>query len=385
MGMAASQARLLTLTSRLHDVEYKAQNVMSQKIALATQKDELYQEYCDALDATKIQVAYTNSDGSTIFLDANYSTLCEYNENRTKQYSLIDSKTGKVIVDEETERMYNAFNQSDKYSFAWAMLGMGLSFSYSDTSLSDPNAYGQGTEIGIGTAQDDYENDDGDNNLFMTDAERYAYNNHSDKVSDEYNALKEAMNNDSKEEQTKALQTFREALYNDAEIRKDIYEYMRRDKQAPQEPVEYDETYPEDFPLDEFNFYANLFEEIQANGGCTSIPPQCESGENGNAWFNNMVESGRVIIEYFDGKNWSQTSVATSTNTNMLQEVQDDTDLMKAQAEYEYQLDKINDKDTKYDQDLSKLETERTSITTEIDSIEKVRDDNIERTFGIFS
>lgn len=38
MGMAASQARLLTLTSRLHDVEYKAQNIESQKIALATQK-----------------------------------------------------------------------------------------------------------------------------------------------------------------------------------------------------------------------------------------------------------------------------------------------------------------------------------------------------------
>ena len=54
MGMAASQARLLTLTSRLHDVEYKAQNIESQKIALATQKDELYQNYCDALDAKKM-------------------------------------------------------------------------------------------------------------------------------------------------------------------------------------------------------------------------------------------------------------------------------------------------------------------------------------------
>ena len=64
MGMAASQARLLTLTSRLHDVEYKAQNIESQKIALATQKDELYQNYCDALDAKKIQVAFNNGDGS---------------------------------------------------------------------------------------------------------------------------------------------------------------------------------------------------------------------------------------------------------------------------------------------------------------------------------
>ena len=55
MGMAASQARLLSLTSRLHDIELKAQNIQSQKIALATQKDELYQDYCDALDATSIK------------------------------------------------------------------------------------------------------------------------------------------------------------------------------------------------------------------------------------------------------------------------------------------------------------------------------------------
>ena len=68
MGMAASQARLLTLTSRLHDVEYKAQNIESQKIALATQKDELYQNYCDALDAKKIQVAFNNGDGSRTLL-----------------------------------------------------------------------------------------------------------------------------------------------------------------------------------------------------------------------------------------------------------------------------------------------------------------------------
>ena len=384
MGMAASQARLLTLTSRLHDVEYKAQNVMNQKIALSTQKDELYQEYCDALDATKIQVAYMNNDGTTSFVDANFSTLCGYNPNRTKNYSLIDSKTGKVYVTEETENIYNEFSNSDKYSFAWAMIGMGRSFSYDDTDLS-LGAYGQGTEIGVGKLQDSIDYGDGENNLFMTDAERYAFANHSDKVTAEYDALQEALEGDDTDLQKEALQTFRDALYNNAEIRKDIYEYMRRDKQAPQDPPEYDETFPEDFPLDEFNFYANLFEEIQSKGGCTSVPPQCESGDNGNSWFNNMVETGRIIIEYFDGKDWTQTSVATSTNTNMLVEVQDDANLKKAEAEYEYELDKINDKDTKYDQDLSKLETERSSITTEMDSIKKVRDDNVERTFGIFS
>ena len=119
----------------------------------------------------------------------------------------------------------------------------------------------------------------------------------------------------------------------------------------------------------------------------TEIDPQYEAGSEGNEWLNNMVNSGRVIIDVYneDKKEWSETSVATSTNANYLQEVQDEADMKKAEAEYEHELDIINRKDTKFDQDLSKLETERTSITTEVESIQKVRDDNIERTFGIFS
>ena len=127
MGMAASQARLLTLTSRLHDVEYKAQNIESQKIALATQKDELYQNYCDALDAKKIQVAFNNGDGSRNFVDATFATMCTYNEDRFKQYSLKDANTGKVIVDSNTFEMYKDFN-TDKYAFAYAMIGMDADF-----------------------------------------------------------------------------------------------------------------------------------------------------------------------------------------------------------------------------------------------------------------
>ncbi len=383
MGMAASQARLLTLTSRLHDIEYKAQNIESQKIALATQKDELYQAYCDALDATKIQVAFQNSDGTSVYYDANYTTLCKYNENRTKQYALIDSRSGKVIVDNETAEIYNEFAKSDKYSFAWAMLGMGRSFSYEDTELT-PDAYGQGTEIGIGTNQD-YDLGDGTGNLFMTDAERYAYNKNPDAVKAEYEALTEAMKGDDKVAQKEALANFRDALYSNAEISNYIYDYMSLDKTASEGSGEYDSDFPEDFPKEEFNYYVNLFEEIQANGGCTTIDEQCINGDAGNEWLNNMVSSGRVLIDVYNGKEWEQTSVATSTNENYLKEVQDDTDLKKAEAEYEHELDVINTKDTRYDQDLSKLETERTSITTEIESIGKVRDDNIERTFGIFS
>lgn len=398
MGMSASQANLLTLTSRLHDIEYKAQNIESKKIALATQKDELYQTYCDALDKTKIQVAFRNSNGTSSYVDATFSSVCTYDENRQKQYAIRDSQTGKVIVDSE---VYNAYTEgcfSDKYSFAWAMMGMGLSYSYSDVNMN--GAYGQGNQVGIGTNSEGNfgsETTEGSENLFMTDAERYAFDkykaeNPSGKVVTAYNNLLETSNNSESttSEKREALNSFRSELYSNSEIRNNTYEYMRRDKTAPQEPVEYNEDLPENMDIQMFNYYVNLFDEIQANGGCQEIDAQYTSGDDGAEWFNNMVTSGRVLIDFFDDNNsakkeWKETSVATSTNQNYLTEVSDEKDLKKAEATYEYEQDKINKKDTKYDQDLSKLETERTSITTEMDAIKTVRNDNIERTFGIFS
>ena len=289
MGMSASQANLLTLTSRLHDIEYKAQNIESKKIALATQKDELYQTYCDALDKTKIQVAFRNSNGTSSYVDATFSSVCTYDENRQKQYAIRDSQTGKVIVDSE---VYNAYTEgcfSDKYSFAWAMMGMGLSYSYSDVNMN--GAYGQGNQVGIGTNSEGNfgsETTEGSENLFMTDAERYAFDkykaeNPSGKVVTAYNNLLATSNNSESttSEKREALNSFRSELYSNSEIRNNTYEYMRRDKTAPQEPVEYNEDLPENMDIQMFNYYVNLFDEIQANGGCQEIDAQYTSGDDG--------------------------------------------------------------------------------------------------------
>ena len=75
MGMAASQVRLLALTDRLHDVELKAQQILAQKLALGTQKDALYNNYCDALEATNYMVAFNNSAGGTSYNDANFANI----------------------------------------------------------------------------------------------------------------------------------------------------------------------------------------------------------------------------------------------------------------------------------------------------------------------
>ena len=394
MGMAASQATLLTLTSRLHDVEYKAQNIENQKIQLATQKDELYQNYCDALDKKKIQVKFNNaSNPAGSYIDATFDTLCKYDENRTTQYSLKDAKTGKVIVDSDTAQAYEEYG-NDKYSFAWAMLGMA------------ENAYWHGNGgnedkccqfIGAGKNQAAEGGAIGD--LWMTEVEEMVYNNHSndEALKKAYDNLTEVSQKDgvTNAEKQEALDNFRDTLYGKTEYLSELYDYMRVNKADDKElncdptadKADFDTNYAVEFPNNEFNYYIRLYDEIQASGGCQEMDGAA-SGSEGNEWLNNMVGSGRVLIDYYDDKSkkgWTETSLATSTNQNNLQEVQDEADLKKIEAAYEHELDVINQKDTKFDRDLSKLETERTSITTEMDSIKKVRDDNIERTFGIFS
>ena len=105
-----------------------------------------------------------------------------------------------------------------------------------------------------------------------------------------------------------------------------------------------------------------------------------------------MIECGKITVDIVDKNNktgevsFSGTSPSSDTylgytTTSTI----DKTALAKAEAEYEHKTKEIDQKDKKFDLDLSKLDTERTALKTEYESVKKVINDNIERTFGIFS
>ena len=80
-------------------------------------------------------------------------------------------------------------------------------------------------------------------------------------------------------------------------------------------------------------------------------------------------------------KMFKNTSIATCTN---IQEIQDEKELKKAEAQYEADMNRINAKDARYDTELSQLETERNAIKTELETLKNVANDNVDRTFKIF-
>ena len=120
MGMSASQARLLTLTARIHDVEYQAQSIQNAKLQLATQQDQVYQKYLDALDATTL--TYKTANG---YVAATFNNMCDKG-NITDNTIMIRDTNGALIVPEEIFAGYKAFIKEgyfdSPYQFAIYMI-----------------------------------------------------------------------------------------------------------------------------------------------------------------------------------------------------------------------------------------------------------------------
>ena len=237
MGLAASQARLLNLTARMHDIEYKAQNLEAQKLQMANESDQVYSEYEEALNATKIQFKNLQNDGTIIFQDATGASLQEAGYSFEVAYG---ENKGQVF--ETLEDAVNALNLDGNF-------------------VDNPEALTSFINSG-------------------------------------FIVLVKVLDKDGQK-----------ATFNDGDTIKEIQE--------------------------------------------------------------NEDTSGTYEI-----------NVATDT---ALQEVSDETNLKKAEAKYEADMRKINQKDKKFDTDLAALEAERNAIKTEIDTLKTIAKDNVDRTYKLFS
>ena len=96
MGLAASQARLLTITARKADCEFQSMSISHQKIALARDMEKISDEYQAALNKTKLVYDYYGSGLSQINLDYNMlMTPSVYNDYYPK---LVTDSTNKVVL-----------------------------------------------------------------------------------------------------------------------------------------------------------------------------------------------------------------------------------------------------------------------------------------------
>ena len=143
MGMSASQARLLSITSRMNDIELRSQQISNTKIRLADESEQVANKYTKALNASKLtKMEYSKeqsrkvdltinelskagsnlrlkrTDGKTIVPKSvyqNYKNSLSYNNNK-------DSFCGKLPTEEarKKEAGYTFVLQMTTGEMSWA-------------------------------------------------------------------------------------------------------------------------------------------------------------------------------------------------------------------------------------------------------------------------
>lgn len=107
MGMSASQVRLLSLTSKMHDLEFQAQAIHYTKLDLADDNDAAYNEYLEAMDASKLQMSVVTANGQE-FRDVTYKNLVNQAEGIVQaKYALTNTK-GQILL---PENLYNILSE----------------------------------------------------------------------------------------------------------------------------------------------------------------------------------------------------------------------------------------------------------------------------------
>ena len=98
MGMAATQARLLTLTNRKNRIGYNLSMLSAQKMSLAREADAVSTKYTNALNE---KVLKWSNDAGQNYYDLTYDTLMNPSAlNNYEPYMLTDM-SGKVVVDND--------------------------------------------------------------------------------------------------------------------------------------------------------------------------------------------------------------------------------------------------------------------------------------------
>jgi len=98
MGMSASQARFLSITARMHDLEYQAQTIDNAKLSLANDANVAYEEYCNGINATKYQLKVITG-GEVDKVDLTYNAIvASGSQPDHPMYILTDAASDKIYL-----------------------------------------------------------------------------------------------------------------------------------------------------------------------------------------------------------------------------------------------------------------------------------------------
>lgn len=340
MGLAASQARLLFLTRRLSDLELRAQVISNAKIRLADESTAASNEYSRALDKKKIQVltGVSAAAGNT-YSDATIANLTTYNPNygTLNQPRMIQDAAGRMLVSQKTADAYNgAMELPMQFDKGW---GSAKAFqqTYKDLTSCLKALLGY-------ISADDYKS--------------------------QHSGASDA-------DVTKAKQQidYYTNMYNGAEGYMQKLGYTSNPNNT-NPSLQYDQGAA--------TYYAKQFNAMQGSSGTYVVS---DKDINSYEYLEAQTQANGIFLyeekQQSDGT-YKYENVSWTSGDNNIQEVNDDKQTAKAEAKYEATMADIQSKDKRFDLQLKQVDTEHQAAQTEIDSVKKIIDKNIDRSFKIF-
>ena len=446
--MAASQARLLSITARLTNNENSGQSISYSKQRLADQTQQITNEYNEALNTTKLTVLTGFNGSDATYTDISYDTMTNKQmAANTKQYVVTDTK-GRILV---TEDIANAYKQSaGNYNQFLAKLG----YSQSDMTVQNVASLSatdkQDAAQKIHEAWDKYFasvgiecSDDEHKGIYDDGTYRFKWNNVLDT-----NDKGEYLDKDGKvitadEAKTKGYSSVGSGYaswavlgddgkptgeYNPINYEgttdesRELYDYamaiteafMRTDESLTADQKNNNQSFdPSSYQLAldagnkaDLNYYKNIFSKMQSSGyfTYTNTPATAKddpehykyasvgTGTAGNVQKSPLKDNTVFEAALRDGslrlEYYSTTSKSFKTTTisedNCIQEVSDERAIARAESKYNQDMADLENQDKKLDLELKKLDTEHSALQTEYDSVKNVVDKNVENSFKTF-
>ncbi|MBQ8634541.1 hypothetical protein IJ425_00120 [bacterium] len=424
MGLSASQGRMLLLTARKSDLEYRAQQISQKRLVLSQQLEEIAMDYEEATSDRKMSI-YTYQYGAGIdpedaakrsenltykslisgtvtAVPSSHSgiqgassigtTSANYGYTSTNAYRLV-SATGAIVVasiDEipmtiakETEtkptgtKVGDADGSATKYETKKEKSDGTEEISVSFVPAEGTALAGLLTE-NKKTLSIEY---DKDSNIMRVKGEDGNYTYYS-------------LANGATTEATGSYTWENATLY-------------QSDKQVPMS-TESNETDVVDHTLTGHQDGYEGYELVKGKDGVYSImkngavvsrylvdealkygSTDGSGGTDGPNYLQDCLRNGKYLIQQYsvdenkdDGYRWSNISWDATANISDAYYTENDD---AAKAKYDRLQNQIQAQDKKLEIELDNVETQRSAVTTEQESVKKVIDDNIKNSFNAFA
>lgn len=135
------------------------------------------------------------------------------------------------------------------------------------------------------------------------------------------------------------------------------------------------------------DYFDALFTMISRNGWVYDESVNTDKKEESRNYLNAMLENNMYFVTEVDTLDGTDFNYATkiAQNCSSIFQVYDEAEQNIALSEYESKKAEITSKEKQLDIRMNKLEAEQDAISTELQSLKKIIDDNVSNTFKIFT